>query len=174
MLGKIVKPENFLKPQYQRSLVLFMLVLSFLAATAYLTLDLFRRESEVVDLKLKFENLSRTSSLPTKLKVSSKDLEYQKKWSQLVAERDFPWTRLFQALERSSNKDIELLELVPDKNSRLVIFRGEAKNLSALADFLEKLSVQEGLKSVHLSHQELIQRERLETISFEAKALLLL
>jgi len=173
MLGQVIKSKNYLKPQSQRSPILFVLLLSFLAATSYFVADLMEREHEVANLNRKLEKLARTSNLPAKIKVSSKDLEFQKKWAQLSAERDFPWTRLFQAIERSSNKEIELLELAPDKNSRLIILRGEAKNVVALTDFIDRLNNQEGMTSVYLSHQEIIQRERLETISFEVKAKLL-
>jgi Tfp pilus assembly protein PilN len=173
MLEQTVKTKNYLKPQSHRSPILFVLLLSFLAGASYFLADLMERENDVANLNRKLERLSRTSNFPEKIKVSSKDLEFQKKWAQLSAERDFPWTRLFQAIERSSNKEIELLELAPDKNSRLIILRGEAKSVNALTDFLDRLSAQEGLSGVHLSHQELTQRERLETISFEIKAKLI-
>lgn len=173
MLDQIIKSKKYLRPQFHRSPTLLVLLLIFLAGASYFVMDFLRREEEVISLKQKFERLARTSNLPTKIKISSKDIEFQKKWAQLFAERDFPWTRLFQAIERSGDKEIELLELVPDKSSRLIILRGEAKSLRALTDFLERLNNQDVLTGIHLSHQEIIQRERLQTISFEIKTKLI-
>lgn len=169
----MMKRNKYLAPRPRRSSALLMLIAIFLAGATYFVMDVVRHEAEVRSLSNKLEKLAQTSNLPAKLKLSSRDLEFQKKWLQLAAERDFPWKSLFQAIERSSGKEIELLEFVPDKNSRLIILRGEARHLNALTDFLEKLSRQRGLTGVHLSHQEAIQRERLETVSFEIKAKLI-
>lgn len=170
---KTIAFERLIAPSYRRSRLLVLCSLGFLLASLYIFSLFQAREEERNLLSARLERMRSTGRMPPKLVVSPRDLEFQKKWSQFNAEREFPWRNLFQAIEKSSNKRIELLEMVPDKNSRLVILRGEAKDLSSLTEFIQKFSDQKGVVGAHLSHQELIVRERLETISFEIKAKLL-
>lgn len=104
-------------------------------------------------------------SVPTRT-----ELEEQKRWVALRDERAFAWLPLFAALEQAGNADIELLEFQPDKISRRLVLRGEAKDEAALTDFLEALAGQPVLRNVYLSRRKLKQRDRLVTISFEIKA----
>lgn len=165
--------SNVIKPRARRSPFLLLTVVISISVSLYIFSQFQAREEERQLMSERMQRLRSSNRLPDKLILSQRELEYQKKWVQYLAERDFPWSRLFVALEKSANKQIELLEMVPDKNSRLVIVRGEARDMNTLTEFIEKLSGQTGLTGVHLSHQEKIFRERLETISFEVKAKLL-
>jgi len=98
--------------------------------------------------------------------------EQSKRWADLKAERDFAWAPLFNALERSGNPDIELLEFHPDKMNASVVLRGEAKDEEALLDFVDRLSHSPALVHVYLSHRKLRKRDRLVTLSFEVRAAL--
>lgn len=103
------------------------------------------------------------------IKVSKTQLDEKKQWQQLEKEFQYPWKHLFAAIEKATDKQIELLELMPDKASRLVILRGEATNIASLVAFVERLEDNPNLAMVYLSHQEKVTRERLETLGFEVK-----
>ncbi len=103
--------------------------------------------------------------VPTKAET-----EVQKQWATLKAERDFSWSPLFSAIEKASSADIELLEFQPDKANRRVMLRGEAKDQAAMVAFVDALAEQQVLKHVHLTHQKIRRRDRLQTIVFEIKA----
>ncbi len=95
-----------------------------------------------------------------------------KRWALLQKERNFPWTSIFLAVERTSSTDIELLEFKPDKLNRNIALSGEARNMKALVIYLAELSKQPALKNVYLMHQQTVQRDSLETVSFEVRATL--
>lgn len=102
--------------------------------------------------------------------LSKAEVEQAKRWSELQKERDFDWTRLFNALEMAGGPDIELLEFRPDKTGSTVVLRGEAKDEAALLDFMERLAGSKALKQVFLSHRKIRKRDRLVTLVFEIKA----
>ncbi|NVD69554.1 PilN domain-containing protein [Duganella sp. BJB1802] len=98
------------------------------------------------------------------------ETEAQKQWATLKSERDFVWGPLFGAIEKASSADIELLEFQPDKANRRVMLRGEARDQAALVAFVDALAEQPVLKRVHLTHQKVRRRDRLQTVVFEIKA----
>ena len=96
--------------------------------------------------------------------------EEKKQWVQLRLEKEFPWEKVFRAIERTSSSDIELLEFHPDKLNRVIVLRGEARSMDGLLGYLRDLTVKTGWGGVYLTHQEKVQHGALETISFEIKA----
>ena len=61
-----------------------------------------------------------------------------------------PWNKLLQAIERADNKDIALLNLVPNTKSQQVILSGEGKDLQAVLIYLNQLQAQPMLEKVYL------------------------
>ncbi|QNM94832.1 hypothetical protein [Chitinimonas koreensis] len=86
------------------------------------------------------------------------------------AELSYPWPQVFQAVEKVSNPEVELLEFKPDPRAGSIALRGEARTHAALIDYLGRLSTQPGWREVHLTHQQDLVRDRLETVEFEIKA----
>jgi Tfp pilus assembly protein PilN len=67
---------------------------------------------------------------------------------------DVPWESLFLAIERSAGSDVALLGLDPDLGRHEVKITGEARDYSAMLDFIRHLEQQPELGSVYLqSHQ---------------------
>lgn len=128
--------------------------------------NLYQVQTRILEQVNEMEN--RAAKRPV-TKISKTQQDEQKQWELLEKEKQYPWKHLFAAIETSTDKQIELLELLPDKASRLVILRGEATNTASLVAFLEKLENNSNLRTVHLSHQEKVTRERLETLGFEIK-----
>jgi hypothetical protein len=132
-----------------------------------------RRQAENQAVQTRIEQLQARQAALAAAKPTRTEIDLQKRWTTVKLERDFPWVKVFQAVERASSKDIELLEFQPDKRNRLIVLRGEAKDQTALVSYLESLAMQASLANVHLLHQETVTRNRLETISFEIKATLI-
>lgn len=99
-------------------------------------------------------------------------VEEERQWQDLKAERDFPWERLFQAVEAAAMADIELLDFSPDKVHRRIILRGEARDMAALISYLDLLTAQPQLRGIYLARQQAVEREKLSTIEFEIRGLM--
>lgn len=164
--------SKILQPKSKHVLVWLLLALSLTGLTVFIgfhTLVLYQATASVNAQVAELEE--RYAKIPV-IKVNKTQQDEQKQWQQLEKEKQYPWKYLFAAIETATDKQIELLELLPDKASRLVILRGEATNTASLVSFLERLEDNSKLRTVHLSHQEKVTRERLETLGFEIKVTL--
>lgn len=104
---------------------------------------------------------------PTRLQ-----LEQKKHWEELALERDFNWDSVFQALQNANHPDIELLDFRPEKRQSVIILRGEARSVTALSEYLQKLTAQPAFTRVYLTRQDLRAHGQLETVGFEIRSTL--
>ena len=61
-----------------------------------------------------------------------------------------PWSKLLQAIEHADNKDIALLNLVPNTKSQQMILSGEGKDLQTVLSYVNQLQAQPMLEKVYL------------------------
>jgi hypothetical protein len=164
--------DNYLVPRSHVSAWAWALPL-LLAGVAVSVAVLLSQESarleRVSEKNVMLERIRLENAAPV-AKPTPADTERQRRWQELRADRDFPWNRVFQAVEGADRSTIELLEFRPDKRNRRVVLRGEARDRDALVAYIQGLSEQPKLVKVHLLHMQAKRRERLETIEFEIKA----
>ncbi len=76
----------------------------------------------------------------------------------VVRQLALPWGTLVLAIEQAATRDVALLQLQPDADSRLVKLTAEARNREAMFDYVRRLGAAQGLGDVHVvSHQ--VQRD---------------
>jgi len=76
----------------------------------------------------------------------------------VVRQLALPWGTLVLAIEQAATRDVALLQLQPDADSRLVKLTAEARNREAMFDYVRRLGAAPGLGEVHVvSHQ--VQRD---------------
>lgn len=162
--------SHLLRPARRPAWRVWLLAAALLAAGAWLLADTLR-------LRAAQERLEQAQAQERKLQERARADERRArnpdadKLRQLIAqEQEFPWESIFQGLEQAAGEDIGLLELVPDKLTRVVILRGVARNHEALIDYLERLERQPAWMQVHLTRQKNEARDGLQTLSFEIKA----
>lgn len=76
---------------------------------------------------------------------------------------------MFAALERTSNPNIALLELLPDKVARRLTLRGTSRDMKSLVDYLADLSSEPYFYNVYLSHQKNNVQNNVNDIAFEVR-----
>ncbi|WP_343731852.1 hypothetical protein [Duganella sp.] len=141
--------------------------IAMLGFSVWVTTQAYMQYQQRMRINLRYEALLAAQVVLPPPKINPSELEDQKKWLALKAERDFAWSAIFSAIERASSKEIELLEFVPAKQEFTMSLRGEAHDTEALIDFLAALSRQPALQAVHLTRQKKKVRGALETIEFE-------
>lgn len=166
------KFSKYLKPRVKHVAQLCLLAILLFVLSLWLCLEAYQKHGIVLQTEMKVEQLRAAQMKRPTPKISHAQQDEQKRWDALKTERNFTWTPVFHAIESAGSSDIELLEFLPDKSSQRVLLRGEARDHKALMTFLATLASQSTLKNVHLTHQENVARERLETITFEIKATL--
>ncbi len=92
--------------------------------------------------------------------------EHLAQWALLHKERRVDWGAMLQVIEDTASKEIELLEFAPDKQSRRIVLRGEAKNNLALLAYLDAVSGHPSMRKVRLIRRELVEWEKLVSVEF--------
>jgi hypothetical protein len=90
----------------------------------------------------------------------------------VVRQLTLPWAAIFSTVEQAATREVAILQLQPDAESRLLRLSAETRQREAMFDFLRRLSASPGLADVHLvSHQ--VQREDPQRpIQFSVQALI--
>ncbi|MES2125711.1 MAG: hypothetical protein V4463_00420 [Pseudomonadota bacterium] len=146
--------DRYLRPRSERPIwlsaatVLCAISATWLSAVAYQNHSAAQETLVQVDL-LKSRQAALASAKPSQTEAAGK-----KAWITFLLERDFAWTRVFNAVERVASPDIELLDFQPEKTIRVLVLRGEAKNREALSAFANALAAQKVFANVHLVRQE--------------------
>jgi hypothetical protein len=164
--------EAYLLPRPRHGFALALAVCGLALVAAALGLLGWRQFNKTHRLETQLAQLQQEQAARKVPPPSRQQQDEEKQWAQLKLERDFPWDNVFHAIERTASPDIELLEFHPDKPNRVIVLRGEVKNIDALIAYLDSLTVKTGWAGVHLTHQEKVKHGALETISFEVKATL--
>jgi hypothetical protein len=162
--------SNYLRPKGRHTATLAAVALLLTALAVWLGTQAYAAYGRTVVLKQRAAVLRATSQRPPAPPPSRADLDTQKRWAALRAERAFSWTPVLAAVERAGDENIERLGFQPDKAARQVILRGEGRDKLAVVEFLERLSAQPALSGVHLTHQKNTARGTLVTVAFEIKA----
>jgi Tfp pilus assembly protein PilN len=134
---------------------LVVLVLS-LAVAGELVLRYRDTQAELARLQLADKLISPERRLPT---IPKERLEAEAKSAEaVVRELALPWAGLIQAIEQAGTRDVALLQLQPDAETRSVRLTAEARSREAMFDYLRRLSAAHTLSEVHvISHQ--VQRD---------------
>jgi len=134
--------------------------------------------SQSMDLQQKAATLKsqqtqrQAQMLAARVQLSKDDIEAARKWSVLTQERHYPWAKVFRAVERANDPDIELLEFRPDRQQGTVVLKGEARSAESIARYLELLQADTAFRRVYLTHTAHVEHGRLLTRAFEIHALL--
>jgi len=76
----------------------------------------------------------------------------------VVRQLTLPWASLIGTIEQAATRDVAILQLQPDAETRLLRLTAETRHREAMFDFVRRLGAAQGLADVHLvSHQ--VQRE---------------
>jgi hypothetical protein len=76
----------------------------------------------------------------------------------VVRQLTVPWASLVQAIEQAATRDVAVLQLQPDAESRSVRLTAEARNAEAVFEYLRRLAAAKGIADAHVvSHQ--VQRD---------------
>jgi len=76
----------------------------------------------------------------------------------VVRQLTLPWAALIGTIEQAATREVAILQLQPDAETRLLRLTAETRHREAMFDFVRRLGAAQGLADVHLvSHQ--VQRE---------------
>lgn len=86
--------------------------------------------------------------------------------NEVLRQLSWPWEALFEAVESSGGKDVSLLGLEPNTEKRQVKISGEAKNIAAMLEYIERLETREVFGTVYLVTHQIQQQDPEKPVRF--------
>lgn len=86
--------------------------------------------------------------------------------NEVLRKLTIPWDSLFRALEWSSGQNVALLAIEPDAEKHQVKISGEAKDISALWNYMGHLEAQPAFRRVILRRHQVERRELTHPVRF--------
>lgn len=140
--------------QQVRSADYLLLGLGFLVSVACIyQLKLFMEEIAHWDARIsRFEQQQQHRKAPRTpvARITQETQQELKQASEILRQINLPWEVLFDSLEYAVSKDIALLSVQPNVANRTIRINGEARNLVALADFIEAMEREEVFENAYL------------------------
>jgi Tfp pilus assembly protein PilN len=157
-----------------RSLGLALLLI-ITVATGYVGHIYYQQENELERWEAKqhsyqemqSKNAESSAAQHSKLKSSQAELNAA---AQAIDHLSFPWDRLFQEIESSVTEQVVLLSLEPIIGKKEVKIMAEAKNLSAMLDYVNTLQSRALFKDVHLESHQIQQQDPQKPVRFMVNA----
>ena len=88
----------------------------------------------------------------------------------VVRQLALPWGTLVRAIEQAATRDVALLQLQPDADSRLVRLTAEARHREAMFDYVRRLAAAKGLANVHVVSHQVQQDDPRKPVQFSVQA----
>lgn len=88
----------------------------------------------------------------------------------VVRQLTLPWASLVQAIEQAATRDVALLQLQPDAESRSLRLTAEARHRDAMFVYLRRLDAAQGLSEVHLVSHQVLREDPQRPIQFTVQA----
>lgn len=159
----------------EAGVVLILLGMVVLAGVLY---ELDTAMNEVADLNSRIAGMDRRMQRATMPEgfsgpsgyVSREAKQEITKANAVMSEIDLPWEALFDSIEYASSHDVALLSFQPDSAGRTMRIGGEAKNISAMLDFVQALEREPVLKDAHLLKYEVKREDPYRPVIFSLTA----
>lgn len=88
----------------------------------------------------------------------------------VVRQLALPWGTLVLAIEQAATRDVALLQLQPDADSRIVKLTAEARNREAMFDYVRRLGAARGLREVHVVNHQVQRDDPRRPVQFSVQA----
>jgi len=147
-----------------------------LALLAWIGSDYLGLTGQAAKLEAKAVQIAQANPKLRKEKLSVAEMRDRaqevKRANEVLRRLTLPWERLFQAVESSSGKEVALLTIDPDMEKGAVKISGEAKNMVAALEYIQKLEKQEMFGTVYLQSHQIQLRDPEKPVRFSLLGML--
>ena len=88
----------------------------------------------------------------------------------VVRQLTLPWASLIRTVERAATRDVAILQLQPDAESRLLRLTAEARNRDAMFEYVRRLGAAKDLADVHVVSHQVQRDEPQRPVQFSVQA----
>ena len=125
---------------------------------------------EAAQLEARISRLESRGDQPRAVALSESTIREIRRANDVIEQIALPWDRLFRAVEASAGEKVALLGITPDQKSGTVQVSGEAADLNAMFDYVNRLQRQPSLANVFLLNQKLNDQDAQRPVRFTVTA----
>ena len=144
-----------------------MLVLS-LALAAWLTERY--RDARVEVARLETQSGLIAPARPVKPIPREKIEEEARNAEAVVRQLTLPWAALIGTIEQAATREVAILQLQPDADTRLLRLTAETRQRDSMFDFVRRLAASPGLADVHLVNHQVQREDPQQPVQFSIQA----
>lgn len=164
----MIEHEVMLNPRGRHRLPLCLAALVLVLGATAVAHSAYTARTDMAAIVRNNENL-RSRQAVHRPSPSQQEVELQRHWKNLLQERSYPWAKVFRAVERATDPEIELLEFRPDRRQKTLVLKGEGRTAESVMRYLSHLQEDQTFSRVYLVHTAEIERGSLLTRSFEVR-----
>jgi len=162
----MIDHASMLRPRARGRFQGYLIALSIALAAAAVGRAAYSAHRDAEAISVKNEQL-RAQQAAMRREPSREDQEFRRQWGLLQQDRAYPWEKVFRAVERASDPEIELLEFRPDRRQGTLVLKGEGRSGESVMRYLERLQEDATFTRAFLIHTASVERGRLVTRDFE-------
>jgi Tfp pilus assembly protein PilN len=88
----------------------------------------------------------------------------------VVRQLTLPWASLIGTIEQAATREVAILQLQPDAETRVLRLTAETRQRETMFDFVRRLSASQGLADVHLVSHQVQREDPLHPVQFSIQA----
>ena len=88
----------------------------------------------------------------------------------VVRQLTLPWATLIGTIEQAATREVAILQLQPDAETRLLKLTAETRHREAMFEFVRRLGAAQGLADVHLVSHQVQREDPLQPVQFSIQA----
>ena len=88
----------------------------------------------------------------------------------VVRQLTLPWAALIGTIEQAATREVAILQLQPDADTRLLRLTAETRQRDAMFDFVRRLAASPGLADVHLVNHQVQREDPQQPVQFSIQA----
>lgn len=157
--------QRSIKPFPVEGAILLLLAVAALVLTGGYYYRLSMNVAELETSKYRFERAAsqRVSGHQREARDVMQEVTHA---NEVLRYLSLPWGNMFQAVESSGNRDVTLLEMEPDIEKHTVRISCEARNISAMLDYIKRLGQRHEFGRVYLQSHRIQAQEPEKPVQF--------
>ena len=88
----------------------------------------------------------------------------------VVRQLTLPWASLIGTIEQAATREVAILQLQPDAETRVLRLTAETRHRETMFDFVRRLGAAQGLADVHLVSHQVQREDPLQPVQFSIQA----
>lgn len=123
-----------------------------------------------IDEQIATKNTQYSQLKPEQNKLKKIDAQAKQAIDETAMSLMYSWVPLFVALEAAQTEEVAILTIAPNHISHILVLALEAKDRTAMFDYVKQLQINDNLSNVHIINHQILTDVEGQPVQFEIEA----